>query len=215
MSNGSRGVKGDLAFWQDGHLITLPEGIWGLYIPAHVVVEMVFRPVELIIPIYTSLSAPPEVWSNEALVFPLTSPTLPEKEKFIFDLLRQNFHRGLVINVSIRAIDKRIIRTKEILSENIQNPIKIQDIARELQINRETLSRSFRQAFRLSPMEYLQAIRQDEFIKLNQFGQNTVLESCLEAGFSDVSSFSHTFRKNYHVSPSMYLNQPLEKIDRT
>lgn len=98
-----------------------------------------------------------------------------------------------------------IMRTKEYIDENYMNHIKVEDIAKMLNINRSYLSRIFKEKIGMTIREYLISVRLKEAKHLLNDGKN-VTEAAFICGFSGQSHFSKTFKKYYACAPKAQKN---------
>lgn len=112
---------------------------------------------------------------------------------------------------------RRIMLAKNMIEDGFREKVSIADLARESCLSEYHLHRTFRQAFGISPHQYLIDFR-IENAKLLLMDKNLrVVDVALQTGFSDIHSFSKTFRKRTGVSPGQWrLNVPENAgIDKT
>ena len=94
-------------------------------------------------------------------------------------------------------------RTKEViiyLKNNFQRSITLDDIAKEMNINKYQLSREFKQMTGVSIFDFLNSYRCKEAKKLLKAG-STVSEAANSCGFKNLSFFSKTYKKYIGVMP--------------
>ncbi len=95
-------------------------------------------------------------------------------------------------------------RAKEVitfLKKNFDRRLTLDDIAREMNINKYQLARDFKQTTNVSIFEFLNSHRCSEAKKLLKQGL-TVSEAAKECGFDNLSYFSRTYKKYNGILPS-------------
>lgn len=90
------------------------------------------------------------------------------------------------------------------LQRNYQRELTLDDMARKASVSRTTLYRLFRQAFGISPVNYLISIRLSHAQEMLELGNSSISDIALETGFSDSNYFSRQFRKHNGMSPRQY-----------
>ena len=95
-------------------------------------------------------------------------------------------------------------RTKEVitfLKKNFDRPLTLDEIAKEMNVNKYQLSRDFKQCTNVSIFEFLNSHRCSEAKKLLRQG-HTVSEAAFVCGFENLSYFSRTYKKYIGVLPN-------------
>ena len=101
------------------------------------------------------------------------------------------------------------------LLEHFQEPeLTVAKVAQQFYVSREHLSRSFKSYTSESISHYLTDLRMQEF-RYGLVTGKSVLDACLESGFSDYSSFVKSFRKLYGITPAEYREQLKNAMNRT
>ena len=101
------------------------------------------------------------------------------------------------------------------LENSFMRDIRIQEIADALHVDRRYLTGLFRQAYGMSPQQYLMQLRLNQARKLLRQGFG-VMETAAMAGFSDLSNFSRQYKRHFGVSPSGERNLDIgEDLDYT
>ena len=103
--------------------------------------------------------------------------------------------------------------TAYILERFREPELSVASAAQQFYISREHLSRTFKSYTGESISHYITDLRMQEFRHGLVMGKN-VLESCLESGFSDYSSFVKTFRKLYGITPAEYRDHLKKAMNR-
>ena len=96
---------------------------------------------------------------------------------------------------------RRLLLGREYMHSHTSEPVSLTAAARAACVSPFHFHRGFKQAFQQTPHEYLTALRLDRARILLQ-SQSSVLEACLEAGFSSPSAFSHQYRAHFGEPPS-------------
>lgn len=86
----------------------------------------------------------------------------------------------------------------------LQNP-PVADIARQCNLSAFHFFRSFRQAFAMSPYQYMLQLRLQHALKMIQLNQLTLTEIAYCSGFPDLFTFSKAFKRMYGATPSRYV----------
>ncbi|HEU0177055.1 MAG TPA: AraC family transcriptional regulator [Blastocatellia bacterium] len=140
-----------------------------------------------------------EVWINERL------------HELIGQLLQ--VHRGVFQEVeslpAMRAstreeLYRRIHRAKEFIAASFEEPITIDEMAGVACLSTNHFLRTFRQAFRQTPHQFLTAQRLERARKLLLHTDLSVTDVCLSVGFESLGSFSSLFRREMGASPEQF-----------
>ena len=100
-----------------------------------------------------------------------------------------------------------VARAVVYLQTHYQNPtLTTAQLAQELYVSREHLSRAFKECTMESIHNYLTYLRMQHCRKALEEGVS-VLNACTESGFPDYSSFLKTFRRLYGITPTEYRAQ--------
>ena len=101
--------------------------------------------------------------------------------------------------------DKFLNEIKTSVEKNISNPnFGVGDLASELNISNSMLYRKLTNSINLSPNMFIKKMRLIKAVELLEETTLNVSEISGECGFSDISYFGQTFKKEYGVSPSTY-----------
>jgi len=96
---------------------------------------------------------------------------------------------------------RRLQTAREYMHTSGDERVSLLRIAKEACLSPYHLHRSFRQVFRQTPHEYLTGIRLERARSLLTSG-HTVIDACIEVGFTSTSSFSRLFRSHFGRPPS-------------
>ena len=102
---------------------------------------------------------------------------------------------------------KKIEKAIDCIKKNYCNPyFKISDLATVMNMSEKHFRRIFLDVYKKTPYLFLQEFRinKAEILLLNT--KKSISDIALQCGFSDVYSFSHSFKKHNEVSPTEYRN---------
>lgn len=118
--------------------------------------------------------------------------------------LREASALGAVRASTREELYRRLCRAKDYMSACFDQPLTLREVANVACLSPNHLLRSFNQAFRLTPHQFLTATRLEHARRMLA-GQNlSVTEVCFSVGFESPSSFSRAFRRHTGFSPSEY-----------
>lgn len=98
---------------------------------------------------------------------------------------------------------KRIEDAKILIDRNYPDKIDLAHIAKKVYLSKYHFLRLFKEAYGISPYQYLTAKRIEAAKKLLLTGLS-VSHTCKEVGFESVHSFSHLFKKYTGTSPGAF-----------
>ncbi|MBC6438811.1 MAG: helix-turn-helix domain-containing protein [Rhodospirillales bacterium] len=93
-------------------------------------------------------------------------------------------------------------RCRALMQNNLQEPLRLTELCRKLEIDERRLRRLFRKALGVSPMRYYQALRLTEARYMLVGTDMAVTDVALACGFDDPSSFARAFRGHFGFAPS-------------
>lgn len=104
---------------------------------------------------------------------------------------------------------ERIHQAKEIVTQRLEDPPSLLELARAVGVNDCTLKRGFRQVFGTTVFSYL---RQQRLIKARQLLQDTemsVAEVTCQIGYTHSGHFAAAFKREFGVTPKAFKNSVL------
>jgi AraC-like DNA-binding protein len=122
-------------------------------------------------------------------------------------------HRGVYAEVeslpAMRAstreeLYRRLHRAKEFIAASFDQPITIDEMARVACLSTNHFLRTFQQAFRQTPHQFLTAQRLERARNLLLHTDLPVTEVSLSVGFESLGSFSSLFRRRLGASPEKF-----------
>jgi len=99
---------------------------------------------------------------------------------------------------------RRLHRAKEFIAASFDQPITVDEMARVACLSTNHFLRTFRQAFRQTPHQFLTAQRVERARRLLLHSDLPVTEVCLSVGFESLGSFSSLFRRKLGISPKKF-----------
>lgn len=90
------------------------------------------------------------------------------------------------------------------IENNYSRPIKIQDIANNLSIDRSYFTNIFKKALQKTPQEFLLEYRMNKACELMKNPGLSISNIALSVGYTDAFNFSKMFKKNKGKSPAIY-----------
>ena len=90
------------------------------------------------------------------------------------------------------------------MEKNIETPIKINEIAKKLNISLRTLERKFYNLYKMSPIKFYVKLRIKFARNLLFYDDRKINEISSIAGFNYNSVFINSFKKIYNKTPSEY-----------
>jgi len=83
----------------------------------------------------------------------------------------------------------------------------VEYIASELNMSTQTFRRRLQTAAGETPKAFVSAIQMEKAGKLlKNKSELTILDIAMQCGFEEASSFTHTFKRVYGISPSQFRN---------
>lgn len=98
----------------------------------------------------------------------------------------------------------RLCRARDMLASMDDDALRLDAVAREVQMSPFHLIRQFQSVFGITPHQFRIARRLDQARFLLAKGDHSVTEVCMEIGFSSLGSFSALFARRVGESPSAY-----------
>ena len=103
------------------------------------------------------------------------------------------------------GVGNEIARAIEYLSSHLNEPVTIEDMAEQVGMSRAVLHRKFKQATRMSPIQFVKSMRLNNAAMKIAGGMN-VSEAAEEVGYVSSSQFSREFKRMYGKSPKQWMS---------
>jgi AraC family transcriptional regulator len=137
--------------------------------------------------------------------YPFSEKMVPEKINFRHHSSSM-FSEMENIKFSTKGVQSelyvRLQKAKSAVDEDISRKIDITSLAREANLSAFHFSRSFKNAFGISPYQYVLNRRLDRSVELLKAGNCMLTEIAYQVGFNDIYSFSKSFKKRFNTCPS-------------
>ncbi|MEO8853406.1 MAG: AraC family transcriptional regulator [Ginsengibacter sp.] len=104
------------------------------------------------------------------------------------------------------ALLRQLIKAKNIMDEDVSRKVDIAMLASEATLSRFHFFKCFKNAFGMSPYQYLINKRLERSMELLKEGTCQVTDVAYEVGFTDIYSFSRSFKKHFKMCPSSSLH---------
>ncbi|HEY0899734.1 MAG TPA: helix-turn-helix transcriptional regulator [Sphingobacteriaceae bacterium] len=99
---------------------------------------------------------------------------------------------------------KRLLLAKDFILSNYHSKLTLEEIAGVACLSKNHLLRSFRQAYNISPYQFLIRVRLERARDLLETGDYQVKDIAATVGFDCTSSFISFFKKTYSHTPARY-----------
>jgi len=100
---------------------------------------------------------------------------------------------------------ERVKYARELIRNNLQNPPKLIDLARDVGLHHSKLNIGFREIYGTTIFDYLRQVRLDRARTLLDDGQMNISETAFAVGYSSPSHFAKSFKDHFGTSSSTYL----------
>ncbi len=101
------------------------------------------------------------------------------------------------------GMDNGIHRAIRYLSAHYHEPISIDDITSKIGMSRAVFHRKFKEATKLSPIQFVKAMRLNNAAMLIAKG-HTINEAATTVGYTSSSQFSRDFKRSFGASPKQW-----------
>lgn len=126
-------------------------------------------------------------------------------------LTQQHIHNEIKMLAPVKRstkleLYKRLTRAKDFIYSSYNFNLTLGEISNVACLNQHYFLRQFKNAFRLTPFQYLTNRRLNVASSMLKTTGKDVTQICSEIGYSDLASFSRLFKKNYGISPLTFRN---------
>ena len=100
-------------------------------------------------------------------------------------------------------------RMQDYIKRNRTGEIRLSDLARVSLFSPWYAYRLFRDCLGLTPTEYIRKYRLTQAARQLRGGKTRVIDAALDAGFSNVDTFTRAFYREFGLNPGDYLRHPV------
>jgi AraC-like DNA-binding protein len=111
------------------------------------------------------------------------------------------------IDPGLRPLDVRLVRILRLLQTAVNQPVRLQTLANELNVSPTWLSHRFAQEVGLPLRRYVVWLRLRRAVESVLRGASWT-QAAHAAGFSDSAHLSRSFRENFGISPTALMRRP-------
>jgi len=119
-----------------------------------------------------------------------------------FNLI-QSLQSAKIPTTAANTYPDDVLFALDYFNKHFLDSVSIRDIAKDANVNINTLERHFSETLNITPTAYLRKKRLAHAVKLLSDGYS-VTDTCIKSGFSDCSGFISYFKKTYGLTPLQY-----------
>ncbi|NDJ17468.1 helix-turn-helix transcriptional regulator [Myxacorys almedinensis] len=120
----------------------------------------------------------------------------------------QAIHGSLPVTKRMQAGTRdRLYYARELLLQNLHQPLTLEQLAQQAQLNESTLKKGFKQEFGMTVFDYLLEYRLEQARQMLERGTMQVSEAMMAVGLRNRSYFATAFRKKFGQNPKQYQQQ--------
>ncbi len=154
-----------------------------------------------------------KVGVNDYITKPFTFEILASRIRNLLaqqKLLQKRFQKQIDVNpadVTITSVDEKFLQQAlKHVEDHIDKPeFSVEDLSREMHMNRVTLYRKVLSLTGKTPIEFIRSIRLKRAAQLLEKSGKTVAEIAYEVGFNNPRHFTKFFKEEFKVTPSQYV----------
>lgn len=102
---------------------------------------------------------------------------------------------------------KRIREAKMLISENLVNPLSIDELSKRVSLNTYKLKKGFKEVYNKTVFSCLRSMRMEKAREFLLKDNENILKIANKVGYSNSSHFAVAFRNKYGVNPSVFKKQ--------
>ena len=102
-----------------------------------------------------------------------------------------------------KAVNHKMKNVLSYMENHIEEGVQIQQLASSVGMERSYFSRKFKETYKMSPMQYLMAMKMS-FAARELLKGASVYQAAIRVGYVDEKAFSRAFKNYMEISPSQY-----------
>lgn len=173
-----------------------------IFIPPFSVVEWKLKNVEF----YWNgifIKAPPLLVSpNSACIFYDPNFVLPRSSHELLNIAQKIVSPKCVERFC--TSNQKVIAAKQMMDLNYSEEYSIGDVAANVGLSASMMTRYFKDACGLSPLQYRNKVRLNNSLFKLLYNNESIAKVGLEVGFGDLSRYNKEFKKTFGVSPKSF-----------
>ncbi|MCB0342003.1 MAG: helix-turn-helix transcriptional regulator [Pseudobdellovibrionaceae bacterium] len=193
-------ASGTLAAHRKGRRIELA-GLMGIFIPPFSIVEWEINKDFIVWQGYLSESEIPSDLPSEPVAFPWRGP-LPVSLDQVFAHVRESENKIAV--GKLETPSKLAKRTRQLMTQNIWEPLSIKDISESLGCSHAAMTRAFKKAYGITPVGYRNKMRIFDAAGMLALYDQAVNHTAHALGFKHLRQFNKQFKRYVNAAPSQY-----------
>lgn len=132
-----------------------------------------------------------------------------ERGEYWFELCCSSLREILLIMAqkTIKKVDARIEEVLHLLSQQMRQPIRIEDLAQTVGLSPSRLSHLFKASTGYSIIDTLNRMRIQQAVLMLEHSGRSASEVCYDVGFQNYNHFTNQFRKWYGMNPSAFMKE--------
>jgi AraC family transcriptional regulator, carnitine catabolism transcriptional activator len=98
-------------------------------------------------------------------------------------------------------VDRCMANARSIMEAHIEDPLSVEEIARQVGLSKRELQRRFQRLLRRNPIDFYREMRLKRALNLLQYSRLTIREIGIATGFSEPSTFYRAIRERFQKGP--------------
>ncbi len=132
---------------------------------------------------------------------------------YVHDIMCEDYTERMKEILSHKIQSRHILTAVDYIYDHLNGRIKESDVAGQIGVSPEHLSRLFKSETGFSFSEYVMKVKIDTAAKMLEFTELSVSQLAMQLAFSSQSHFSQMFKKYMGMTPSMYRSTRARTMD--
>ena len=155
-----------------------------------------------------------EIGANDYMSKPFNFVILLSKIKNLLTLqetFKRTYKKQISVQlpeVAVQSEDEKLLRNAvEYIEQNMTNHhLSVEELSHQMKMSRVSLYKKLLSLTGQSPVEFIRSIRLKKAVQLMENTQMSISEICYEVGFNTPKYFAKSFKEEYKMLPSAYVN---------